>query len=331
MDRIAGLSDTERGRLFREAAAVKGMTPDVVEKDFWVCHTLKGLFSSEHLAPRLLFKGGTSLSKVFGLIHRFSEDIDLILDWSLLTEEDPYAQRSNTRQLRLNQGILERSRQYLGSSFLSTVASVVGPVCTARVEEETPDIIHIEYPALFEPGYLRPDIQLEIGPLAQWIPNARYTIRPYVAEAFPEVFPEAECDVWAIKAERTFWEKATILHAEAHRDADKQLPARYSRHYYDLAMMADDVQTKTTALADLSLLASVIAFKKRFYPRAWARYELARPGSLKLLPAPCHEKALEDDYRQMNIMIYKEGPSFVELMQKLKQLESEINELGGGE
>jgi len=84
MHKIAQLPEAKRTELFRETAAQKGMTPAIAEKDFWVTFVLERIFSDEKLSSILIFKGGTSLSKVYGVIERFSEDIDLILDWNLL-------------------------------------------------------------------------------------------------------------------------------------------------------------------------------------------------------------------------------------------------------
>lgn len=105
MDNIAHASEQVRKELFGETAARKGMSPAVVEKDFWVCWILGKIFADESLSRRLLFKGGTSLSKAFGLIRRFSEDVDLILDWRQITDEDPSAERSNSSQTKLNKAI----------------------------------------------------------------------------------------------------------------------------------------------------------------------------------------------------------------------------------
>jgi predicted nucleotidyltransferase component of viral defense system len=102
MDKIAALPAAQRSELFAETAARRGMTPAIAEKDFWVTWTLGKLFSHPELSRILMFKGGTSLSKVFGLIERFSEDIDLILDWRILTGEDPEAPRSKAKQEKLN-------------------------------------------------------------------------------------------------------------------------------------------------------------------------------------------------------------------------------------
>ena len=128
----------------------------------------------------------------------------------------------------------------------------------------------------------------------------------------------------ALLAKRTFWEKATILHAEFHRPADKSLRDRYSRHYYDVAMLAKG-PIRAEALGDLPLLAHVVKHKETFYPSGWARYDLARPGSLRLVPAEDRFAALERDYRSMGVMIFDEPPAFGTIMGILGTLEKEIN------
>ena len=124
--------------------------------------------------------------------------------------------------------------------------------------------------------------------------------------------------------EKDFWEKATILHHEAHRPEGSPQPPRYSRHYYDLAQMAK-APVRRAALASLDLLADVVAFKQRFYPRGWARYELAIPGSLRLAPTGAVLATVETDYRAMSNMIFGTVPSFAEILDSLKKLEEEIN------
>ena len=148
-------------------------------------------------------------------------------------------------------------------------------------------------------------------------------IRPYAFDVVPEVFENPACEVVAIAAERTFWEKATILHQEAHRKT--QIPQRYSRHYYDLYKLAVS-RVRASALADPKLLQDVVAFKQRFYPSAWARYDLAVPGSFKLLPAtPSQVRHLEQDYEEMQVMLFGTPPEFHNILQELKSLEADIN------
>ena len=171
-------------------------------------------------------------------------------------------------------------------------------------ENDSPDVISIRYPSAFSDQYLRSEVRLEIGALAAWIPNEKYTIMSYAAEEFPKFFNQSSCQVQAIKAERTFWEKATILHHEAHRPEDNPQPIRYSRHYYDMARMANS-DIKNVALQNLDLLNSVVAFKEKFYPRKWARYDLAKPGTMKLIPPDYLLNFLKRDYREMQFMIYR--------------------------
>jgi hypothetical protein len=324
MDKVAALSTSERSELFSETAARRGMTPAIVEKDFWVTWTLDKLFAHPEMSRLLMFKGGTSLSKVFGLIERFSEDIDLILDWNILTGEDPEAARSKAKQLKLNQEIDERGQNYIAGEMYQAVSVCLAPVCSCQVDADDRHVLNVRYPAAFGDEYLRPEVRLEIGPLASWLPFGEFTIRPYAAEVFPGIFVRTECRVKAIKAERTFWEKATILHHEAHRPEGNPQPPRNSRHYYDLARMALS-PVKDSALADLGLLANVVEFKERFYPRGWARYDLAKPGTLRLVPEGHVLRTVTADYRAMANMIFGEYPSVEEIMARLQMLENEIN------
>jgi hypothetical protein len=324
MDKVARLSAAQRRELFTETAARQGMTPAVVEKDFWVTWVLDRLFAVPALARLLMFKGGTSLSKAYGLIERFSEDIDLILDWRVLSNDDPLAVRSRSQQNRLNDEINRLAQGYIAGELLEQVRTALGDVCQCDIGEDDPHVIEVHYPAAFSDDYLRPEVRLEIGPLAAWLPHEDRTISCYAAQSFPQFFGRSEFPVRVIRAERTFWEKATILHAEAHRPDDKKQPARYSRHYYDLAKMARS-PIKDRALAEVELLAEVVAFKERFYFSAWARYNLAVPGSLRLVPEGSVLKAVTEDYRAMANMIFGTTPPFEAILAGLQDLENEIN------
>jgi hypothetical protein len=198
------------------------------------------------------------------------------------------------------------------------------PHVTAAVDGDDPHTVNVFYPASFSEDYLRPRVLLEIGPLASWVPSASHTIQPYAAEVFPEVFTEPACQVVAISAERTFWEKATILHQQAHRTG--AMPSRYSRHYYDFYKLASS-PVRASAIADLKLLRDVVAFKQRFYPCGWAKYENAVPGSLKLIPGEAHLAELRRDYRSMAVMIHGQIPDFDQIIDTIGLLEEQINQL----
>lgn len=326
MDKVAALSPKDRSDLFSETAAKKGTTPAIIEKDFWVTWTLFKLFGNDELSRILRFKGGTSLSKVFNLIERFSEDIDLILDWRVITGEDPKAERSKTKQQKFNKEINEQAQAYIAGELLAKISACVEPVCSCTTVEEDPSSLNVLYPGAFRDDYLKPEVRLEIGPLASWLPFDEYSIRSYAAEEFPKVFEMPECTVTVIKAERTFWEKATILHQEAFRPDENPQPSHYSRHYYDLVKMAEG-SVKDDALAEIGMLERVAEFKEKFYPRGWARYDLAKVGTLKLVPEGHVLKSLRSDYRAMEHMIYGDYPDFEDILSTLQKLENEINAL----
>jgi predicted nucleotidyltransferase component of viral defense system len=332
MDKIAIGPAADRRDLFRESASRLGMNPAIVEKDFWVCWILKRLFTAPVLKDHMVFKGGTSLSKVYGLIDRFSEDIDLILDWRLLgygTEEgsDPHkAITSKTKQSRYNQEMNAKAAAYIQETLLVQLNElfVAVPDLATKIDETDPHTVNVRYPAAFAAEYIRAEVRLEIGPLASWIPSGSRTIQAYAAESFPKAFADPACAVVAIDAERTFWEKATILHQEAHRVGT--IPARYSRHYYDLYKLAESA-IKEPTLSNVALLKDVVEFKERFYYSSWARYDLARPGSFRLSPPGNQIPALVRDYRAMRDMFYREPPEFTAILKGLATLEREINDI----
>ena len=329
MNRVAQLSPAEHRELFQETATQRGVSAAVIEKDFWVCWVLKQLFADPALGTRLVFKGGTSLSMVYNLIDRFSEDIDLILDWRLLgygpDQEDHYQEfASNTQQDRFNKQINERAARYIAETLIHDLTRLFAQVADvyATIDSDDPQTVNVAYPAAFSEEYLRPEVRLEIGPLAAWSPSGRHTIRPYAAESFPQVFDDPACPVVVISAERSFWEKATILHQQAHRTT--LMPPRYSRHYYDLHKLAGS-RVRDDALGDLALLQDVASFKRRFYRSAWASYETATPGSLKLIPGAEHLATLRRDYSAMTMMIFGEAPAFNRIIDSLQLLQDRIN------
>ena len=333
MDKLAQMPARDRRDLFSEAAVALGMRATIIEKDFWVCLVLKMLFDDSALKHSLVFKGGTSLSKVYGLIDRFSEDIDLVLDWQIIGFgkglNDPMRTfDSNTKQDKFNKEINRIAALYIGETLCPQVNVLVQRAAAglaATIDPDDPHIINIHYPAAFSEQYIRPEVRLEIGPLASWVPSASHTIRPYAFEVFPEVFQHPDCPVVALAAERTFWEKATILHQEAHRE--RGIPQRHSRHYYDLHKLASS-PIRDLALTNIDLLYDVVEFKKRFYPSSWARYEAAIPGSFRLLPtAESQIRNLERDYEDMQVMLFREPPSFTSILDGLHQLERQINNL----
>lgn len=330
MYRIAKLPMDERKIIFQNAAEKMGVNAAIVEKDFWVCLTLDYLFYRSPWKNAFTFKGGTSLSKAYGLIDRFSEDIDLILDWRVLGYDihEPWEHRSNTQQQKFLKAGNERLFVFLRTKFLPAfhddMSAILGTKATVFITDDDAGTVHFAYPNAYADNSILREIRLEIGAMAAWTPAQNVSIRPYAADYYPAIFSQPSTLIRTTTPERTFWEKVTILHQEAYRPETSAIPSRYSRHYYDLYCMAHK-GILDRALAQNGLLADVAEFKRTFYPRPWAKYELARIGTLKLYPAQHSIDRLRSDYKQMRSMIYGEYPDFEMLMSYIAELENTIN------
>jgi len=228
--------------------------------------------------------------------------------------------------------MLRDCRRYIAREFISEFQTRCEATLgtdgrwSVAIDDHDPNIVFFHYPAAVPTrlAYIAPQVVLEIGTHAEFIPRDEFRIRSFAAEEFPNLFAEPEVQVTALLAKRTFWEKVTILHAQYHRKPATPVPARHSRLYYDVAMLAE-TPIKDEALADLELLRDVVRHKQTFYPAASARYHLAVPRTLKLTPAADRVAALKQDYREMAMMIFGDPPRFDGVMDKLTALEAEIN------
>jgi len=336
MDRIEKISDAERLELFQQTSSKLGIPIAMIEKDFWVCWVLWKLFGDAEIKEVLRFKGGTSLSKSYNLIERFSEDLDIVLAKELVLGDEALFKSSNTKQRKFSDELSLRSAQYIGTTLKDKISKILGYSVEVHTDEEYAKInpqykqekidnnnLHIVYPKAVNSEYLRPDILLEIGIISAWTPNEPKEILPYIAKAYPNI-KLASAIVPTIKAKRTFWDKATILHREYYRSKVTHTPARYSRHYYDLYCMGLS-HIKGEALADFELLAEVVEFKNRFYNCPWAKYKETLTGGLHLLPNDNNRNLLVQDYKAMQGMIFGKISDWNEILDFLQELEKEIN------
>jgi hypothetical protein len=175
-------------------------------------------------------------------------------------------------------------------------------------------------------GYIRRWVKLEFGSLTDQRPVGQHRVRPWLADILPAPLAQMSCDVVALEVERAFWEKATILHAEHHRDLKTPMPGHYSRHYADVAAMANRPET-ARALADDDLRARVVVWKARFFARSWARYDLAQPGTFRLAPPAARMAELARDYQEMRDMFLGAPPTFDAVLETLNRLEARINQI----
>jgi hypothetical protein len=188
-------------------------------------------------------------------------------------------------------------------------------------------VVLFHYPSNEPSGfeYLGRFVKMEFGSLTDQRPVGTHAIRPWLQEEFPKQFEDLRWDLVALDLERTFWEKATILHAEHHRDPAKLIRDRFSRHYADMAELArHDIAVRALAREDLRQ--RVVDWKSRFFAASWARYDLARPGTFRLAPPEFRLTELKKDYQAMRDMFLVTPPSFEDVIETVSNLERQINQ-----
>lgn len=335
------LTAEERAELFNETATRIGLSPVIVEKDYWVCVALGVLFDQ---APPvdLIFKGGTSLSKGYALIERFSEDVDLAFDregLGFVGERDPEADgHSGNKRKSLIGQLSSAASDYVGGPFREDTEKRLSAILprneswSLTVADDDRQALLFAYPlslgdAYGDTAYVRPVVRLELGARSDQEPCELRSITSMVSEAFgPDKSELTPINVPTLAAERTFWEKATLLHAESHRDHPFDPARSRSRHLYDLVQLAQSRHGEK-AIDNRALRDRVVAHKSLYFAAASARYDLFKPGSIQLLPADEAALArLRTDYAQMEPMFFDARPSFDDLIEALRSLQDRLNQ-----
>lgn len=329
----------DRRDLFLATAQRLGTPLGNVEKDFWVCWTLDVLYHGlPPGGPRLLFKGGTSLSKAYGLIQRFSEDIDVTVIRDDLdqpaTVEALEALSGKQRRAKLD-GIRDACRAYitgpLRKALAVHVADATGGQGGVDVDPADADgqTLLVWYPTAEDTGdvYVRPVVRIESGAKSALDPNRPASIRPYIGEDNPGLdFTVA--GVTTIEPTRTFWDKIVIAHGlrrwYERRGVLRQEGQRISRHYYDLhCIVRSDIGR--AALADRALGADCVRHARMFFDRPDYDLASARPGSYAIMPVSGMAEALNRDYDNMAAMIFRDAPAFVDILESIWTIEAAIN------
>lgn len=338
MQRFLTLDPKTQRLAMEQAAAAKGLAFVAVEKDFWVCWTLEQLFLLPEIGGHLTFKGGTSLSKVWELIERFSEDIDLVVDKGWLGfggEKDPESAPSNeSRKERLKALKTACGRAVRGSiqAALREAFQAALPVGRAWDLAMDPDdkdqqTLLFSYPRLATDttGYLGPWVKIELGARSDIDPAREGTVRSEVAAAFPQLFDEPAVKLRALEPERTFLEKAMLLHEESFRPPDKPRAQKLARHYYDVARLIQ-AGVGQRALASPGLFERVVAHRRVYFKQTWVDYDTMARGSICLVPDEARMTAWAQDYDAMRReMFYGTPPAWSEVVEVVAQWERRFN------
>ena len=327
-----GLDAQEQSKIYRALAPRLARSPVVLEKDVWVCWVLQNLFNMPDRLP-MAFKGGTSLSKVFGAIARFSEDVDITLDYCGLGQSfDPFAEGVTRNRLKkfseeFKSFVRDHVHDVVEPYFRRALASEFDGNRYQLEVSDDGEQMRVHYRTVMgKPGdYVGNSVLIEFGGRNITEPNEEHEVHPDIAEYVDELdFPRSTVSV--LSPARTFWEKATLIHVECQREEFRVSADRLSRHWYDLAMLADLAHGKA-AVADRDLLADVVKHKKVFYHASYANYEACMTGQIALIPEKAALVSLHDDFLRMigAGMFIGEPPTFDSIVDRLRALELEIN------
>lgn len=339
-DLVLASDDETQAGLFTTTAQRLGTTPQNVEKDFWVCWTLDALFNGLPPGPRLLFKGGTSLSKGFGLIRRFSEDVDVTVFRDDLGEgysvEQLQAMSGKKRQAALD-AIRAACEAHISGPLLEQLSQVAAAVSErnglagrlrVELDKEDSQTLLLYYPTSTERDlYVDKRVRIESGAKSALDPNSVRTIAPYVAEDVPDT-DLAVTNVTIVDADRTFWDKVVILHGlRRWFDSKGVLKGgghRISRHYYDLHQLMRS-ETGKHALANPALGADCVAHARMFFNRPGFDLASAQPPTFALVPEGGMYDELRRDYAAMSGMIFGTAPRFDDVVESTAELQSILN------
>ncbi len=334
MDAFLAQARSLRTEQLERTADKMGLAVGAIEKDFWVCWVLKELFHSA-AGPRLTFKGGTSLSKCWGLIERFSEDVDLVVDRDALGfagDAAPEAAKSRKERERRVRRVLEACKQHvqelLHPMLVKIARAKLGDAHGHAVILDPDDVDQQTILFTYEPivgskSYLRPVVKMEFGARSDTEPNQVRTISPYVSAVLSLVVGDSAFTVRAVDAERTFWEKVSLLHEEAYRASSPR--TRLARHYYDLWCL-DQKGIGAAALGEPLLFHRVVEHRRLFFRANAEAQRSLKPGTVRLVPSVDRMQAWRSDLNAMrDSMFFGEPPSFDEIVLRMSALEKRIN------
>lgn len=336
---LIGAPAADRRDLFLTTANRLGTPLGNVEKDFWVSWTLQALYHRLPVGPRLLFKGGTSLSKAYDLINRFSEDIDITVfrdDIDQAATVDELLALSNNRRRQRLDAIRDACRAYIQGPFREglSAALIEDAGATARVEIDADDpdgqTLLVWYPEV-EPrddAYVRPVVRIECGAKSALDPHQTVTVTPYVA-ADVAALDLAVPGITTINPARTFWDKVVIAHGlrrwYERRGVLRQNGQRVSRHYYDLHCLANS-DTGREALGNLDLAEDCVQHARMFFDRPDYDLATATRGSFAIAPAAAMIGLLRRDYANTAAMVFGEAPAFDQIMASVTALDAAANQ-----
>jgi hypothetical protein len=329
-DDFFSLPLVEQSAFIKKAGDQFDVSDMIIEKDLWVCWLLEKIFA---LPIQMVFKGGTSLSKVFGLIKRFSEDCDITIDYRNFKPELDLKQSSRAQLKKVSDQLKGQLKTYISETVFPYLQEQISKIFPKKIFEitlsEDGEQLRFYYPSItnISHGYLRDHILIEFGVRNSTEPCEKHQVLPYLAQAVIRDLDLPKPIIYTLSPIRTFWEKATLIHVECHRDRLVKTPERLSRHWYDLFML-NNSWVSEQALSQSNVLENVLEHKKAFFSASYANYDDCLCGKFRLIPETKGLKNLALDFTDMieAEMFYELPPTFDEIINSLHDLETKINQ-----
>ncbi len=328
------LTPEQRKASITEVEYVTGIQAKAIEKDCWVTLTLRALFQSDY-AKYIVFKGGTSLSKCWKLISRFSEDVDIALSpeaFGMKYENSPsktYVEKLKRTGCTFTSNELktELEIQLKALGLPNGMITVeVEPVPENRPDTD-PQTLHVKYPSLYEPNpYIAEEVKIEVSVRSLQAPYSQVPVQSILTQENPsDAYPEEPVIVEAVEPRKTFLEKIFLLHEEFGKpDATKIRSERMSRHLYDLSSMIG-TDSEVQALADYALYDTLIAHREAYHRISWVDYDTLGNKTIMFIQPESVMELYRKDYETMQEqMIYGESITFDRLIERLKALQDKI-------
>ncbi len=323
------LADKEKIEILDKVALTTGLPVESIEKDWWVTMVLQALFSCG-CADHIVFKGGTSLSKAWNLIERFSEDIDIAIDRRFFGFDGELKRKqiSNLRRAScsyIKDKLQSELNQKLQENGISGYSSFV-----PETEDTTkdPQTIEIKYNTLFNTNYIQNKVVIEIGSRSLIEPSENVQMRSLIADTFPNAdFTDNYCNIPTVIPQRTFLEKAFLLHEEFQKPMDKIRVDRMTRHIYDLEKMMDTDFAKE-ALNNTDLYNAIVEHRRTLTAMKEVDYSTHAPETINFVPPASVIDAWKKDYEIMQeYMIYGESLPFDKLIERIKELNERFRKI----
>lgn len=330
MNRFNNIPQDSKERIYKNTGGKNNLPAYAVEKDWWVVQTLAILLEME-IGVYLVFKGGTSLSKAWNIIERFSEDIDLAVDREFYGFEGDLGKNQRT-QLR------KKANKYITETLYTALIKAFEDKGLKNVEieleeikssDQDPVIINIYYSNVIEtPGYIQPRVQIEIGCRSLMEPCETKSITSIVDSLYPKAdFKQEPIQISSVLPKRTILEKIFLLHEEFKRPNEKIRVDRLSRHLYDILQISK-TEHKDNALSDKKLYETIVKHRYSFTRMGGVDYNSHQPQNIDFLPPKELQPAWKADYKKMQEeMIHGDSPDFDELIASLTELQKEINSI----